>query len=132
VQKQARWLEEALYTFWRQGVSTVLWYLIRDSAGNAYNSDYFSGIYFYNGTKKPSYTAYSFPLVVATSGSKAQFWGIAPNSGMVTVERRDGSKWITVAKMRRSKGAVFTGLIPISHGSYKAVESKASSLVWSY
>jgi hypothetical protein len=131
--KQARWLEQSLYVFWNEGVSTVFWYLIRDQPGHNYAVDYFSGIYFYNGTKKVSYTAYRFPLVIASYDGRARFWGIAPTSGRVAVELLTSSGWRVVATANRKAGSVFSGLLANDvKGSYRAVEGSAASLPWSY
>jgi hypothetical protein len=131
--KQARWLEDSFYVFWKEDVSDVFWYLIRDSAGDDYSTRYYSGIYFHNATKKPSFTAYRFPLVVAADRSRAQIWGIAPKSGEVLVQRRVGTGWKTVMRVHRKTGAVFSGYTARSaHGAYRAVIGTASSLVWTY
>lgn len=131
--KQARWMDLGFYTFWKEGVSTVLWYLIRDQAGDDYATTYYSGIYFYNATKKPSFTAYQFPLVVAADGARAQVWGVAPATGSVRVQHRVGRHWRTVLSFHRRAGAVFAGHVPLhAKGAYRAVDGSLKSLVWTY
>jgi hypothetical protein len=133
--KQARWLEQSFYVFWSEGVNDVFWYLIRDQPGHDYQTSYFSGIYFYNGTKKPSYTAYTFPLVVAADGKKsAQIWGIAPVAGRVTVEERVSGSWHKIHIFSGHAGSVFDALIPAPAGavSFRAVEGHQTSLSWVY
>ena len=132
IAKQARWLEESMYIFWREGVSNVYWYLIRDQVGN-FQTQYFSGVYFRNGQKKPSFEAYRFPLVVMASGSKATIWGISPRTGPLVVQRFVHGKWKMVFSARARAGAVFTRTVSARlHGSYRAVVGGETSLVWQY
>jgi hypothetical protein len=129
---QARWLEQALYLFWKQGVSTAVWYLIRDVQ---YSPDAlgYTGLYLFNGTPKPSLTAYEFPLVVASSGNSATVWGISPQRGKLTVQRQHGRSWKTLFRVQASPGGVFVHNIPSSlHGNFRALIGGQSSLVWTY
>jgi hypothetical protein len=129
---QARWLEESLYIFWREGVSTVFWYLVRDQAP-PYSVNYASGVYFRDGTPKPSDTAYRFPLVVTADGGRAQIWGIAPTTGNVRVQRRTRSAWQTVASFQRRTGTIFERVMPaLPKGQYRATVNGGHSLVWTY
>ena len=128
---QARWLDEAFYVFWNEGVNTVVWYLLRDQAGNDYSTSYFSGVYFYNGTPKPSFEAYRFPFVVMPSGKTLRAWGISPRSGTVSVQHQAGGVWKTLFKTHVSSGGVFVRLIaPSLHGSFRAVVGPETSVVW--
>lgn len=130
--EQARWLEEALYVFAHEGVSTVIWYLLHDQTGG-FTTAYFSGVYFHGGQPKASLTAYRFPFVVMPHDDHAQAWGIAPATGTVLVQRAVGQSWMTVFTFRTSAGTIFAGDMPIAaHGRYRAVEGTRSSLVWSY
>jgi hypothetical protein len=133
LQRQARWLEESFYVFWREHVSTVFWYLVRDQVGS-FQTQYFSGVYFHNGKPKPSLQAYRFPFVVMPAGHQAQVWGIAPYSGKVTVQRLAGKNdWKTVFSFQRSAGTTFNQTIPLSaHGAYRAVSDGVVSLTWNY
>jgi hypothetical protein len=59
---QTRYLGLAFYEFWRQGVSRVCWYGLRDPApGNERQIFPGSGLYYLNGTPKPSVNAFRFP-----------------------------------------------------------------------
>lgn len=130
---QAKWLEEGFYVFWREGVSTALWYLVRDQTP-PYDVNYFSGVYFRNGTPKPSFTAYRFPFVImATTGQAAQAWGIAPVGGTVEVQVRSSHGWKTVRVLHAGAGRVFDFTSSaLAHGQYRATVSGQSSLVWTY
>lgn len=128
---QARWLDESFYIFWSQGVSTVLWYLVRDQAGHNYSSSYFSGVYFYNGKKKPSFEAYRFPFVVMPAGKSARVWGIAPVGGRVAIQRKKGRSFKTLFRVRASAGGVFVRKVPASlRGNFRAVVGGQTSLTW--
>jgi hypothetical protein len=128
---QARWLEQSFYVFWNEGVSTVVWYLLRDQAGTDYSTSYFSGVYFYNGTPKPSFEAYRFPFVVMPAGKKARAWGISPRTGSVTVQRQKGATWKTLFHVKVAAGRVFVrNISPRLHGNFRAIVGGESSLIW--
>jgi hypothetical protein len=131
---QARWLQQALYLFWKQGVSTAVWYLISDVSEKYVRGVLqYSGLYFANGKPKPAAQAFRFPLVVIGSGRSATVWGISPRSGRLRVERGRGRSWKTVLRMRVSAGSVFVRTIPARlHGNFRAVIRGESSLVWRY
>jgi hypothetical protein len=126
---QARWLEQSFYIFWKQGADTVVWYLIRDSGGTNYAVDYFSGVYFRNGRRKPSFEAFRFPLVVMDK----TVWGISPRRGKVFVQRQKrNGKWGTLFRINGSAGGTFTHKISKTlGGNFRAVINGESSLVWS-
>jgi hypothetical protein len=130
---QAKWLEQAFFIFWHEGVTTALWYLVRDQTP-PYSQNYFSGVYFRNGTPKPSFTAFSFPFVImAATGTKAQAWGIAPVGGSVKVQLKGSHGWKTVKAVRAGAGKVFDfSAASLAHGQYRATVSGQSSLVWKY
>jgi hypothetical protein len=130
---QAKWLEEGFYIFWHEGASAAMWYLVRDQTP-PYNENYFSGVYFRNGTPKPSFTAYSFPFVImAATGSKPQAWGIAPVGGSVKVQLKSSHGWKTVQALHAGAGKVFDfSASSLAHGKYRASVSGHSSLVWKY
>jgi hypothetical protein len=129
---QARWLEESFYVFAHEGVSTVLWYLVRDQPP-PYNLNYTSGVYFRNGKPKPSYTAYRFPFVVMAAGQAAQIWGITPVSGTIQVQQRVGGSWRAVARFHRVAGKIFSlGVSNLQKGQYRATVDGQKSLVWNF
>lgn len=130
---QARWLEQGLYLFWHQGASVAMWYLVRDQPP-PYTVNYASGVYFRSGRKKPSFTAYSFPLVVMPTGKQdAQAWGIAPVGGTVKVQFKSHGSWKTIRSFHRGAGAVFDFTSSkLSRGYYRATVKGQSSLTWRY
>jgi hypothetical protein len=127
IQEQARWLEESFYVFWHEGVNTAIWYLVRDNPGHNYKYDYFSGVYYYDGKPKPSFTAYRFPFVVMNSTA----WGISPVAGKLAVQRKQGGSWHTIFHEKIKADGVFAH--PVSSkltGDFRATVSGQSSLVW--
>lgn len=135
---QARWLEESFYVFWREGVSTAIWYLISDQTG-AISTHYFSGVYFHDGKPKPSLVAYRFPFVVMKNGTSAKpattasVWGIAPVTGTVNVQRKVGHGWKTIFSTHVRSGNVFVRNVAASQtGYYRAVAGGQYSLAWKY
>ena len=59
---QARWLEQGLYLLWKQGASVAINFLLRDTTRVTSFSGA-SGVFFYDGQQKPSYTSFRFPFV---------------------------------------------------------------------
>src|SRR5579884_1909786 len=128
---QARWLEEALYLFWKQGVSTAVWYLVSDQPGRNFNVNYYSGVYFNTGQRKPSFEAFRFPFVVFPAGRKQDAWGIAPRSGALRVQRQRGQRWVTLFTLHAIAGAVFLRKVPAGlRGNFRATVGGETSLVW--
>lgn len=108
--QHAEWLEEALYLFWRQGVSAAFWLEVRDQPPIPdYASTYQSGVYLLNGQPKLAATAYSFPFIARQLRRRVvEAWGIAPASGTLTIQRRArGGRWVSVKRLRASSGQVF-------------------------
>jgi hypothetical protein len=82
---QARWVEQAEYMLWRQGVSTMMWLQLRDYTTSNYTFSW-SGMYFNDGTPKPSLTALRFPLVAQRlSRGRVRVWGRSPAAGALSV-----------------------------------------------
>ena len=128
---QARWLEEAFYVFWRQGVDAVFWYLVRDQAGDDYSTSYFSGVYFYNGSRKPSFEAYRFPFVVSGARHSATVWGISPRTGVVVVQHKNQGRWKALFRLTTRAGHVFQRMISATvRGDFRAVIDRQASLTW--
>lgn len=66
----------------------------------AYWFTYQSGLFFNNGQRKPSATAYMLPFIAKRSGSQYFFWGqvrFTPNGVNQTVylQRKQGNNWVT-------------------------------------
>jgi hypothetical protein len=101
IARQARWYEQDLYLFWRQGARAAIALQLRDDPperGFPYSSQ--AGAFLLDGSPKPSQTAFSFPLVARRlSRSQVIVWGIAPEAGRVRIEVRQGGGWRTLASI---------------------------------
>jgi hypothetical protein len=111
----ARWVAEALYRMWVDGVTLVTWFGLRDEAGG--RSDTFtiqSGLYFRRATiaqdrPKPALRAFRFPFVAFASGKKIHVWGRTPwgRTGVVLVEQSSETGWKRVARLRTNRYGIF-------------------------
>jgi hypothetical protein len=131
--RHARFLEEALYLLWRQGVDTITWFQVRDQAPvPSYPATNQSGVFFRNGGAKPAAVAFRFPLVARRSGRRsAVVWGRSPVAGSVIIQRRSGSRWRTAGTRRVRRHGVFTARIRARKGaSLRASIGGESSLTW--
>lgn len=135
---QARWLQGAFYTLWRQGVSVVAWWQVRDDARRGgYDRTLQSGVFFRGETAeqdrpKPSFDGFRFPLTAYRSSKRAAVvWGIAPARGNVAIQRREGSAWRTIATLRAGSTRTFTRRMPLASGTtVRAVQGAETSLPW--
>jgi hypothetical protein len=106
--RRAHWLQDALYSLWRQGATTICWFLLRDQPPvPSYDRTYQSGLYYLDGRPKRSTAAFRFPLVVRRAGRGVRVWGRSPASGPVTIERRRGGRWSAIAVLHTRSGAIF-------------------------
>lgn len=135
---QATYMEGAFSTMWSEGVSAVVWYLMRDEPPRPTFADSLqSGIYFRgdtvaDDTPKPSFTAFRFPFTAYVQRGKAQLWGLAPRPGPVTVQRRNASgNWSTVARLHARSDRLFLGSRRLRAGTLvRAVQGADTSLPW--
>ncbi len=130
---QARWIEQSMYLFWKAGASAAISFQIADSTLRPdVHAGLQAGVYFNDGRPKPSLTAFSFPFVTDRINSrKLLAWGKAPAGGKLRIQRRQGSRWITVKKLGVSKGSVFTSKLTLrGKQRLRAIVSGRKSLVW--
>jgi hypothetical protein len=128
---QAKWLEQSFFIFWKEGVTTAVWYLLRDQTATFAQANYYSGLYFYNGAPKPALQAYQFPFVVMPDAKKVLAWGISPASGSLTVQHQKGKSWKKVFTLHASAGGVFSHKVSSHlHGNFEATVNGQTSLVW--
>jgi Cellulase (glycosyl hydrolase family 5) len=132
--QQAKWLEESLYMLWKQGASVVLNLQVRDAK---YDPDHpyaslQTGVFRYDGTKKPAYRTFRFPFVGdRRSKKKVSFWGRSPQSGTVLVQKKTRKGWHTVARTNVNAGEVFKGSVRMrGAGKLRAEVGSETSLPW--
>jgi hypothetical protein len=123
--RQARWLADAFYVLWKQGVDTVFWFQVRDQAPiPSYAATYQSGVYLRSGRAKPSQRAFAFPFSCERHGSGARVWARSPADGPVLIEDASGR---TVKRLRAGTTRVVTGTVK-RHGTFRAVSGTTSSV----
>jgi hypothetical protein len=133
VEQHARWLEDAFFLLWRQGVDTILWFGVRDQAPNPdYASTNQSGVLFRDGSPKPAATAYRFPFVAErVSSSRVRVWGLAPRRATVLIKRRSQAGPKTIAVIHVGRNRVFDTTVPLRGRVFlHAVGGGLSSLEW--
>jgi hypothetical protein len=123
----ARWVAEALYRMWQDGVNLVTWYGIRDEAANgrSYEQTIQSGLFFRGRTiaqdrPKLSLRAFRFPFVAFPSNGRILVWGRTPwgKRGPVVVEQssKQGG-WKVTARLITDRFGIFQRrLAPVSGG----------------
>src|SRR5215210_1850506 len=132
--RQARWLEQSLYLLWRDGASAVVNLHIRDMT--ATSSDLLdgsgAGIYFTNEQAKPSSIAFRFPFVTDQLGKKVlRAWGRAPATGRLAIQRRVRGRWVTIRRLRVTRGSVFAAKLRLrGKQRLRARVGVLRSLVW--
>ncbi len=114
----ARYLEQAFYVLWRQGVDTITWFQVRDSRPQpSYAASNQSGIYFADGRAKPARTAFRFPLVAERAWRRSlRVWGRSPVTGMLRIERRAG----TALEARQGRASAPPPHVPRAHRGARA------------
>ena len=117
----ARWLAESFYRMYKAGVSTVVWFMLRDQAkdGQPDGQLYQSGLYLRGGTlqgdrPKPALEAFRFPFVALKTKHGFLFWGRTPesNAGAVKIELKDGGGGFKQVKVAHAAGnGIFSGTV---------------------
>jgi len=129
---QARNLALGFYELWRQGVSHVLWFELRDPPNQPGNFAA-AGLYYADGTAKPVASAFRFPFVaVGAAHGPLTLWGRAPRAGVVAIQKLEGRRWRSVLALRTTPGAVFYAQRRLgSHLQLRAVIDGIASQPWS-
>ena len=107
--KHARWLQETLYLLWRQGVSEIIWFQVRDQLPEpSYEASNQSGVFLRDGRAKLAATAFRLPLVAERAGKDSlRVWGRSPLAGTVVIERRAGQRWQALRRVQVRRGGTF-------------------------
>jgi hypothetical protein len=133
VARHARYLEEALFLLWRQGVDTIVWFQIRDQAPEpSYASTAQSGVFLRDGTPKPAAQAFRFPFVAERADRALLVWGRSPLAGRVSIQRQRAGRWRSVRSRRVRRRGLFLLMIPRRgrHDRLRAVIGGEQSLSW--
>jgi hypothetical protein len=132
LRKHARWIEEALYLYWKAGAKAAIYYSLEDDPLAPSFSALQAGLYFVNGTPKPAATAFAFPFVTErSSGKHVHAWGKAPASGKLKIERKTQGGWRRVATVNAKAGSIFTTHLKIEgKATLRATVAGERSLPW--
>jgi hypothetical protein len=131
--RQARWIEQSLYLFWKAGADTAINFAVRDSTlFPVTRNGYQSGLFFLEGTPKPALTAFRFPFVTERINQRTiQAWGKAPEGGQLLIQRKRGARFPTVKRLNVGAGQVFlTKLRLTGKQQLRATAGSSTSLVW--
>ena len=129
--RHARWLAEAFQLLWKQGVTTICWFQVRDAPPvPSYASSYQSGVFFLGGKPKLAVRAYRFPFTASSSDHRVSLWVRAPAKGKLRIQFKSGKKWRTISELKAGRrGAVLTKrLHSRGRGQMRAVQGKRVSL----
>jgi hypothetical protein len=114
--RHARWLADAFYVLWKQGVDSVFWFQTRDAAPEpSYAATNQSGVFFADGRAKPAARAFAFPFACERSGGATRVWARAPAAGAVQIVR-DGR---TVKRLTAGSTRVVTARVR-GRGTFRA------------
>jgi hypothetical protein len=131
-QKQARWLQQATYLFWKQGVKLAVWFQIKDQEPRSLPPNwvvtYQTGLCESNGACKPAFDAFQFPFVGdRLSKKKVRVWGKAPGGGPVQIQRNGQ----TVKTVSVPGSHVFVDTIRLrGSATLRAVQGSNQSIPW--
>jgi hypothetical protein len=130
--KQARWVVLSQYVMWKQGVRVMINLPMVDPPFDPRKDQLHSGVFTADGSRKPSYTAFRFPLVMRRVNEKEVVaWGKAPKRGPVRIQRRRGAGWITVGRLRARPTWPFElRLAQRGPATFRAIGPWGSSLPW--
>lgn len=116
VKLHGRWVAEALYRMWRNGVTLAVWFELRDIPSTRDWGVFGQGGLFYRtgdlyaGERaKPAARAFRFPFVALPGRRAVTVWGRTPDSEahVVTIERRTQGGWTRVARVRATRHGIF-------------------------
>ena len=128
--KQAKYIEEAIMQLHDQGAKVVINFPLVDTTDIAGNLQ--SGLFFADGSPKPSFTAFRFPLVAKRVRGGAKVSGKSPSAGKLKIQKsRGGGKWKTVKRLKVRENEVFSTKVR-NQGTkgFRGVISGQKSLVW--
>jgi hypothetical protein len=104
---QSRWISEALFRMWQQGVTVATWWKIQDESTAV--SRYQSGLFNLAGRPKRSLAAFRFPVVGFRRSGGVYVWGMTPSArrGRVVVQIKSGGGWRRLGVVRTNSHGIF-------------------------
>jgi hypothetical protein len=124
-----RWVPEALYRMWSNGIEQVSWFKLMDDPVNT--SLYQSGLFFHGATvgaarAKPFLEGFRFPFVALPRRRSIFFWARVPSGRpeAVTIQRIVRGGWAKVATVRADRYGIVQQLLRAPSASgFRAVLS---------
>lgn len=134
--RQARFMEQALQVLWDQGAAAAIFLQLRDDPYDPTTPalvGFQTGVYLPGDEPKPSLEAVQFPFVAERlSSAQVRIWGRAPRSGRLSVRELGGER--RLERFRVDRGRVFDTVLELpEEGSAKRLEAEVggfSSLPW--
>jgi len=129
---QARYLEQSFYVLWKQNVSNIFWFEVRDAIQDNRNPIPTCGVFFRDGRPKPSLRAYQFPFVTErVSKTRVRAWGLAPAGGKVVIGTGSGKHFHRLRTLKAGSNRVFYGTLRLrGRARLSARQGSTSSLIW--
>jgi hypothetical protein len=126
-QKQARYIAEALYRYWKQRVEVAIQYLIRDPGGD---DPFQTGLFSTDGKEKRAFQAFRFPFVADRKSRKRVLaWGRSPTAGKLKIQGKKQGGWRTLKRLRVKEDEIFTARLRRTKRMRAQIGGEAS-LVW--
>jgi hypothetical protein len=134
LREQANWIQEALYSFWKDKAEGAVLLQLRDSpytlptAGSSWQT----GVFFDDQTPKPSFTAARFPFVAERLTKRwIRVWTKVPASGSLRIRNRAGGRWHHLVSGQVVEGQIFHRRVVLSRDDrLRALVAGERSLVW--
>jgi hypothetical protein len=103
----SRWIPEALYRMWANGVSLVVWLQLEDYVGLYQGGFYFYATDFAKSKAKPTIEGFRFPFVALRRRTGVYIWARTPTSKparlVVEQQARAGRPWRRVGVVNAGK-----------------------------
>lgn len=127
--KQARYISDSLYLFWKAGADAAVNLRIRDGKRGEDHAG--SGLYTASGRPKPALKAFTFPFVVTGDGRRKRVWGLATQGKSVQLQAKRNEEWRTIKRMRLRKDFTYTARVPagFAKSALRAQQGTNTSLV---
>jgi hypothetical protein len=131
-----RWIPEAFYRMWANGVDMIAWFLLMDQARP---SPYQSGLYFLasrvaSAKPKPFFQAFRFPFVALRRGHGVYVWAHAPfgRRAAIVIQQSVNGGWRQVAKLRTDGYGIAQAVLKVKPtGEFRALLGREKSLPFS-
>lgn len=105
--QQSKFIAETFYLLDKFGANAAVMLQVIDDPYQQQNNNLQTGVFFIDGSRKPSFQAFRFPFVLdRISKKKVVVWTIPPASGQVLIEEKAGSGFKTVASGNGQAGEI--------------------------